>query len=364
MNRNRPTISRQAGLTLIETLVSIVVALAATLAITQTFAVSEGFRRSGTAGGDASFGGAIGTYLIDNDLAAAGYGINTATYLGCPVSFTDNTPPAGVTAPRTFAFTLAPALIVPGASAQATDELWLVAGNSDVMPGVINLAAAMAAATDNYNVTNAYGVNSGDLLVLAQPGLNNCTLVQATNTPTSQTTGQNLIKHAASGRYNPAAGVGPAYSATGVVMDLGPTPTVNRYYVTGNTLMLDQEVSANLNQPVAANVVQLKAFYGVDTVGDGMVHAWNNTLPTTAAQWASVLAVRVALVTQSANPEKPGAAGCTTTTVLPSATWDDGTKTTLDVSVTGSTATLSWQCFRYKVFHMTTSLRNQIWTPL
>jgi hypothetical protein len=39
-------------------------------------------------------------------------------------------------------------------------------------------------------------------------------------------------------------------------------------------------------------------------------------------------------------------------------TWDDGTTTVLDLS-----ANASWKCYRYRVFHMTASLRNSIWTP-
>jgi len=93
----------QRGFTLIEVMISTVVALFATLAIMQSFAVSEGFRRTATSGGDATFSGAVATYLLGRDLQMAGYGVNTAAYLGCTVSGFDGT----LTQP--ISFTLAPA---------------------------------------------------------------------------------------------------------------------------------------------------------------------------------------------------------------------------------------------------------------
>jgi type IV pilus assembly protein PilW len=357
----------QRGFTLIEVLISTVVALFATLAIFQSFAISEGYRRTGTSGGDASFSGAVGTYLLDRDLRMAGYGINTAAYLGCVTAVSDQGPPV-----HAFNFTLAPVQIAPGAG-QTPDSITIVSSGTNMMPGPINFVAAMAARTDNYTVTSAYGVTKADLLLLAEAG-QTCTLVEAGNTPTLASSNQNTITHGtggANGRYNPSGGLGPIYSANAVVMDFGTTPTVSIYRIQNdptqpnyNSLLADQLVANQLAQPVADNVVQLRAFYGKDTDGDGIVDTWNNTLPATPAAWANVLAVRVALVARSAKPEKPDATSglCTTTTANPAVTWDDGTTTTLDVSATAPSGP-TWQCYRYRAFHVTSSLRNLIWTP-
>jgi len=359
------SLRRQRGFTIVEVLVSTVVALFAVLAIVQTFAIAEGFRRTGTSGGDAAFSGAIGAYIIEHDLNEAGYGINTAAYLGCATSGSDSF--SGTARPINF--TLAPAQITPGAGATAPDTITLVASATDMMPGPINFTAAQATNTSPVVVTGAYGINAGDVLLLAQAGTA-CTLAQATNTPTSGASNQNTILHATTGyttatgtylpRYNPAGGIGPAYGANAVVMNLGPSPVVNTYYILNNTLMVDQLVTGQLGQTVAANVVQLKALYGKDTNNDGVVDTWNNTAPVTSGDWAGVLSMRVALAARSANPEKPNMTTglCSTTTVAPSVTWDDGTTTVLDVS-----ADPNWQCYRYRAFHITTSLRNLIWTP-
>jgi len=388
---------RQAGLTLIEMLVATVVALFATLVITQTFALSETYRRSGTSGGDASFSGAVGAYLMSRDLAVAGYGVNVAAYYGCTVSGSDQYPPSGPK-PRSFTFPLAPVQIIPGANAQAPDTVWALASATNTVPGLITLSTPMAAPTDNYTVTSAFGVTKGDVLILAQAGNGACTLVEATNTPAFATSNQNVIQHASgvAGRFNPVGGFGLAYPANSVIFEMGAAPIVSRYYVQTannnpnagvpmNTLVVDQLVTGLLGQPVAANIVQLKALYGRDTVGDGAVHVWDTVTPTAAGvcgngglfnQWSCVLAVRVALAAQSASAEKPNPTTglCSTTTQLPTVAWDDSlmvpdpttgstSTTTLDVSVTGSASGVNWTCFHYKTFHVTTSLRNLIWKP-
>jgi type IV pilus assembly protein PilW len=349
---------QQRGFSLVEVMVSTVVALFVTLAIMQSFAVSEGYRRTAASGGDAAFSGAVGTYLLDRDLKMAGYGINTTTYLGCAVSGSDEgAPPA-----RAINFTLAPAQIAPGATAAAPDSITIVSSGSGSLPAPVGLSTAMAANTSDYQVANPFGVNAGDVVLLAQAG-QPCTLAEASNTPTSGAPGsQNTVKHAtggAKGRYNPVGGLGPAYGTSAVLMDLGTAPSVNTYYIANNTLLVDQLVTGQLAQPVAANIVQLKALYGKDIDADGVIDRWESTpAPVTAADWTGVLAIRLALVARSAQPEKPGASGCATTIAFPTVTWDDGTTTTLDLS-----ANASWKCYRYKVFHMTASLRNLIWTP-
>jgi len=346
-------------------MVSTVVALFATLAIMQSFAVSEGYRRTATSGGDASFSGSLGTFVMDQDLRMAGYGINTAAYLGCNVSGSDS----GVIPTAAINFTLAPVLINPGATAQTPDSVTIVSSGTSMMPGAINLTTALAAPTSDYVVTGAYGVIQGDVLLLAQAG-QPCTLAEATNTPTAGATNQNTIKHAVA-RYNPIGGLGPLYGTSAVVMDLGPVPTANTYRIQNNpalanfdSLVVDQLISDQFARPVAGNVVQLKALYGKSSIGNGIVDTWDTILPATPAAWANVLAVRIALVARSAQPEKPNPATglCVTTTAAPSVTWDDGTVTALDVSATAPTGP-AWQCYRYRVFHATSSLRNLIWTP-
>jgi type IV pilus assembly protein PilW len=361
------------GFTVFEILIAVAVALFAALAITQSFAVSEASRRSSTAGGDAMFSGALGIYAVDRDLTMAGYGLNTPTYLGCPVSGTDSS--SGT--PRPINFNLVPAQITAGASNAMPDQVTVVAGSSAVLPEPFNLTVAPASNAAPYTIANPFGVTAGDLLVVAQAG-QPCTLIQSTSTPVTSAAGsQNIVSHASGtyrspggatvpAPYNPAGGIGPAYSAAAVLLDLGPSPWVNTYRLANGNLVLDNAVNGVTGQLVAANIVQFKAYYGHDTAGSGSVGAWDQASPGSAQAWSRVLAVRLALVARSANPEKPvlsGAQGattatCTTTTTSPVVTWEDASTTVMDV-----TAVPNWQCYRYRVFHLTVSLRNLIWTP-
>ena len=359
----RSSLHDQRGLTLTELMVAIAVSLLATLAIFQAFAIAEGHRRTATSGGDASFGGMVGTHLLQRDLRMAGYGMNSPVYLGCRVLGADMS--SGTA--RAFEFRLSPVVITQG-SGNAPDSLTVVYSGSDRLPAPIKLAQAMASATDSYRVTNPYGIFAGDLLIAAETG-RDCTLAEATVTPSSAPVGQrDLVPHtntsytnaqgvAATARYNSPAGLGVTYTLDGVLMNVGTAPVVNTYAIAANGLVVDQPLLNVTGAPVAANVVQLQAEYGIDANNNAAIESteWSTTTPTTAVGWTTVLAVRYALAVRSALPERPDpvSGACSITTANP--TWAGGT---LDVS-----ADANWRCYRYRVFEGATSLRNLIWRP-
>lgn len=351
----------QAGLSLIELLVAVTIGLFATLAITQSFAISEAHRRTATSGGDATFNGALAQYTIQRDARMAGYGINHPVLLGCKILAYDE----GVSPPRTFDFFLAPVVITQGAGT-APDEITITYSSTDTLPAPIELTQDLPTPAANYHVKNAFGVAAGNLLVMAEGGFD-CTLSEATNTPSLAAPGnQDIIIHNSgnytdaygrrvAARYNKPGGLGPNYTRNAILYNLGPAPIVSRYYVAGNELRVDQLISNTIGARVAPEIVQLQAQYGRDTDGDGIVDTWTEATPATAVEWSRTLALRFAIVARSALPERErDAAGvCTTTTAAP--TWAGGT---LDV-----TALPDWRCYRYRVFESTTSLRNLIWRP-
>jgi len=204
------------------------------------------------------------------------------------------------------------------------------------------------------------------LLIAAEPG-RDCSLHQATNTPTLEAPGQqDRLRHDSgtyvgpfgtpvAARYNKPGGLGPNYSLAGVIYSIGQAPVVNRYYVQNENLVLDPVLQGAVAQPVAAGIVQMQAQYGRDTNGDGVIDVWNEIAPVTSAEWTGLLAVRLAVVARSAAAERADANGdCDVTTVAP--TWAGGN---LDLS-----ARADWRCFRYRVFESTISLRNMIWRPV
>ena len=77
--------STSRGMTLIEVMIAMTVSLVVALAVYQTFAASEGYRRSATAGGDATFNGSLAMYSLQRELRMAGFGLNSTELLGCRV---------------------------------------------------------------------------------------------------------------------------------------------------------------------------------------------------------------------------------------------------------------------------------------
>jgi type IV pilus assembly protein PilW len=349
------------GITLIEILIAMTVSMVVMLAVYQTLAASEGYRRAATGGGDATFNGSIALFTLQHDARMAGFGLNTTALLGCRVLSYDG----GVDPVREFTFTLAPVTITQGAGT-APDSIEFSYSSTDNVPAPIRLTQAMPSATSDLHIENAFGIISGHLMIVAEGG-QDCTLMQATNTPSLESAGlQDLLKHGSgtyrspigttvASRYNKPGGMGPNYSLSGVVFPIGPAPSVNRYSVQNETLVVDQVLQATTALPVAASIVQFQAQYGKDNDNDGVIDVWDEVTPNTANGWAGVLAIRMALASRSAVAERPDADGvCQATTVAPD--WAGGA---LDLS-----ARADWRCFRYRVFESTVSLRNMIWRPV
>jgi type IV pilus assembly protein PilW len=353
--------ARSTGMTLIEVLIAMTISLVVTLAVYQSFAASEGYRRSATAGGDATFNGSLAMYALQRDLRMSGFGMNSVSVLGCRVLGYD----AGTDPVRDFEFRLAPVMITQGAGT-APDAIDVTFSSTEAVPAPIRLTQATPDNRADLRIDNGFGIQSGHLLIVGEPG-SDCTLQQATNTPTLEVAGQqDLLKRSsgmyrtpfgtwASARYNRPGGLGPTYTLAGIVFPIGATPGVNRYYVQGGNLLMDQVLVGGMGLPVAASIVQLQAQYGKDADNDGAIDTWDEITPNSAPGWTSVVAIRLALVARSPLPERPdpNTGECTTTTAAPA--WTAGE---IDLS-----ADPNWRCFRYRVFESAIGLRNMIWRP-
>lgn len=358
--RTVPSRRLAAGLTLVEVLIAMAIALLVTLAVFQTFAVSEGYRRSATSGGDAVFNGSIATHTLQRDLRIAGYGLNSLALLGCNVIAYDGS----VSPARNFTFSLVPVVITQGAGT-APDTIEISYSDTDSVPAPVHLTQALPTPAANFHVDNTFGLEAGQLVIVGEPGLD-CSLHQVTNTPSQEAPGRrDLIIHNSGmyrtpsgamveARYNKPGGFGPTYTLDALIYPIGRLPTVARYSVQNENLMVEAVMLGTPPAGVAANIVQLQAQYGRDTTGDGTVDVWDETTPVTPAGWSNVIAARFGMVARSAVAERPDANGaCNTTTAAP--TWAAGA-----FDLTGRA---DWQCYRYRVFESTVTLRNMIWRP-
>ena len=70
--------SRQAGFSLVDVMVGMVLSLLGTIIIFQVFEVSERIKRTTTSGGDAQQNGAAALFALERGVRQAGYGINAS----------------------------------------------------------------------------------------------------------------------------------------------------------------------------------------------------------------------------------------------------------------------------------------------
>jgi len=403
---------------MVELLVAMLIGLIGMIIIFQVFEVSEGIKRSTTSGGDAQQNGVIALYSMERDFKNAGMGFNDTTFVGCNIVGYDNKratpdfPPAGVT------MKLTPVFITSGAATTAPDQISVLYGSQPQAAGSVPLFSDMDATkngADDLFITNPFGYSTGDLLVLVEPATaKNCSVMEVTKINANQLT-HDLNAYLAAGsarnpRFNKAGGLGVFYQGVGTAnvsraFNLGNLyyvppggtapvnlPVYNLYAIANGSLTATSQFQVVNGQPVvtsiADNIVHMRALYGLDdgindavTVtynigapvkGDGIVDRYVDAATFNAlvpVPWANLIAVRIAVVSRSALPEKPSSGKlsdpCDATVSEPQWTgtpWAGALnyKTRLDVSSIVA-APDDWKCYRYRVFETTIPLRNWIW---
>lgn len=367
--RHRP---RARGFSLVELMVAVLIGLIGTVVIFQVFAVFEGQKRTATSAGEAQQNGLIALTTIERDSRMAGYGINYLPLLGCNVVGYDSV------GTRNFTFPLVAVSMTDGAGG-APDTLTFTYGTSGMLiqPGKLTLSSVANATSSALD--SVYGFLNGDLIIVGNSGASpatNCQLRQITALPPATAT-PNTINHTsgggASARYNNPNGLAIAYPAWDATTQVGgrvftfgaappanppltSVPVVGTYSIVNGQLAYQNLLTDAAAAPTVDGIVQLQAQYGYDANNDGTIQSteWQTTAP---AAWARVLAMRIAVLARSDQPEKPNPTTfvCNTTTVTP--TWAGGN---IDPSVTDPT---NWMCYRYRVFETQVPVRNLIWFP-
>ena len=401
---------------MVELMVAMLISLIGMIIIFQVFEVSEGIKRTTTSGGDAQQNGVIAVYTMERDLKNAGMGFNNTLLAGCNIIGYDtaranqNIPPAGQT------LTLAPVLVTAGANSTVPDQVTVLYGSQGQAAGSSPLSVDLTTPANPLAVSNPFGYAPGDILILAEatPG-KNCSLMEVTKVDAAGVAhDQNAYMVGTTSytpRFNKVGGLGVAYTAVSTkVFNLGNlyyvppdgtervnAPVYNTYAITNGSLTVTTQFAVDgnglpLTTVVADNVVQLRALYGLDdgkndgltaaynaatnVAGDGIIDRFVDAKTFNAiapAPWPQLIAIRLALVSRSALPEKPSqglAAACDATQAEPIWTGTAWTvnplnyNSRLDVSASGDpdpTSLDNWTCYRYRVFETTIPLRNWIW---
>jgi type IV pilus assembly protein PilW len=269
------SVRSQAGFTLIELMVGILVSLICTLAIMAAFAVFEGQKRTTTSGNDAQQNGSFALYSLERQIRTAGSGLvqgNRYGIWGCPITSLSSGGSLPATAPAPFAAwpknTRAVSVLISGGGKDA---------NGNALPDIIGVVSGSAAARvfrapvssspsgASVVLTNSFGIVKGDYL-LAPLTSGSCALALSSTAPDASNS-INFDK-----TNTPATGVQTATN----VFDLGPDPTVSLYgvdllasspnynsLVTYDLLQRPVNGQAAAVTPLADGIVMMKALYGI-----------------------------------------------------------------------------------------------------
>ncbi len=366
--------SSQAGFTLVEIMVGLVIGMLATLIVMQVFTVFEAQKRTTTGAGDAQTNGNIALYTVARDLKQAGFALMPTSLptvnspLKCANLIVDGAADASVPN-RVFPIAITNGVAVAGVS--ASDTVRISYGDSDTGGNPLTIVkmgpSANLPTANDAETGDSFGCTAGSrTLVLSQDGLS-CSL----STASAVTAASGVIPGYITLTDPSVAAGGANVSCLGNWSEI--TYAVN-----------DGNLERN-GEPVLEGIVNLQAQYGISAAGKiktdpdfNTVVAWVDPDAASGFDAPSVAdririkAVRIAVIARNARKEtkNPATGLCDTTascTALndPAATglcaWA-GTASSPAPAVDLSASDPDWACYRYRVFETVIPLRNVIWS--
>jgi len=347
---NKKLLVNQAGFSLVELLVGLVIGLLATLVIMQVFSAFEGQKRTTTGGADAQTNGSVALHSIERTLQNAGFGL--------PVSADQ----------ENFALKCSPSPTVDHDGSAGTPNIGLFPieitdGNSDtimVRYSVTSMGSAPVKIIDPANATtsagmaleNNIGCQDNDVALISLG--TSCVMTTVADANGDPDTLQNVRLAAATPGGAPIA-AGAKFSCMGTWQEF-------RYEVLNNELVMNGD-------PVMSEIVNMQAQYGISATADSnQVVSWVDPTGGWAAPSVAdrnrIKAVRIAVVARNGLLEKDNVTvQCTTaegTTNNGPCAWDDtGLDPAPEIDLSGDG---NWQRYRYKAFETVIPLRNLLWS--
>ncbi|MBS0319209.1 MAG: PilW family protein [Proteobacteria bacterium] len=371
----------QRGFSIIEIMVGIVIGLLAVLVTYQLFNVSETFKRNTTSLADTQQNGLLSSFLMSLQLANANNGLAVA---GTDL---DSCPSDGTAPDTQIKSTLRPipVMITDSGDDMTPDKFVVNYGSTSRLIIPANFKSLPSIPIDgNFVVQSPTGFMKGDQVVIIEPntsGAGRCAMTTVTDiydgletAPVDDSAGATAAIATANGYvslHHAANLPSVSYNADSVVLNLGPTPQRIQYDVTSETLRSTDLLSGNAPQPVASNVVNLKAQYGIDTNNDGLADKWvkavdgadgdfspAGVLAMSYADLSRIKAVRLAIVVRSDQFDR----SLGDWSPSPAVFSDCGEfACPAALSMTYAAPTAPAGNYRYRVYETIIPLRNAIW---
>jgi len=280
------------GMTLTEVLVGLLIGLVAVIVILKVFAGAEGLKRNTAGAAEAQQSGTMMTHVLGSELANAGNGLAAAVNeLGtCPDTGDIRTSLRPI-----------PVLITAGATADAPDSLVVNYAVANALAAPVAFAAD-APSGSPLRIRSPLGFAANDR-VAAISLTGRCAVTTVTSVSPPDPEGIIEIAH---------TGLAETFAQSSLLLNFGPRGRVQRvrYDVVDGTLRsLDLVTPGATPNPLASNIVTVKAQYGIDVDNDGFMDTWvsadrapwdpASVLAAPAAALVRIKAVRIGLIVKS-----------------------------------------------------------------
>jgi len=352
MSARKPLARRaQRGLSIIELMVGIVVAMLVGLAAAGSAIVFTAAQRQGIGAGGAGLSASTALAAIKNDVALAGLGFfGDSTYL-C----------------EELAFSVAGDVLVDGAdfapvqiTAEASGDDVIDVVYADRIESGANVLLKTASDGTSAETQSLLPVEANQAVLLTPAdGSGTCLVRTVTAVAASTEDTPQTLTFDNTGKHNQAAfSVAPTFAERDRIALLGELRW-NRYLrvAADNTLVLERPMDGNARAVIARNVIGLRAQYGIAAAAAGSttLEDWQDATGGFAALDAATLprvrALRLGIVTRSPQKEKPNADGdCEASLAKP-----ELFGVTVEPDVVDD-----WQCYRYRSTVVVVPLRNLV----
>ncbi len=401
MNKSTNNTFHQAGFSLIELMVGLVIGLIAAVVIMQTFASFEGTKRSTTGIADAQTNGSIALYSIQRELQFAGYGMPlmsgtmpTIDVLPNEMTYEDYTgkTEAEILTAQAASLAAYEAKVAAGAvkvqagevfSALRCDSTSTLALDLDNDPATADVSIGLNALVTPVSITD--GANGDSIAIRYGTTSRGALPTEITNVTPPNYIGVMNNMGCREGDVvlvtkevkTSTACVATKLTAATTNASLEATP--NEINVLSNSGMAQGDRLACLGQvrqitfdvadnqlqrnniPVISDIVNLQAQYGVSaTINSEIVAEWRDA---TGGTWAApsvanrnrIKAVRIAVVARNSLLERDVVSqACTGTATGPARVCAWGA----DVNLAGTDVGADWNRYRYRVYEVVVPLRN------
>ena len=406
--------ARQDGAGLVETMIGILIGMIVVLVIYNVFALTEAYKRTAVGAADAQTTGLYAQFVLSREIASAGNGIldsGIASVVRDLLQCNNNEPKWSYPAPFDTLIPVprmrpVPVLIHDGGGPTVSDSIIVTYSTAPHVASPVQFVNPTATGVAPFYVQSPNGFRANDWVIALNPGTQTCELTTATavipgDSAGTVTTGIVTVSHpAVGGTY--AAGSPPDGA---MLLNLGQTGEAVRalYDVadqkgvvpcdpgTGAKPNICQLRSTDLlggapANPIAQNIVLMKAQYGIDCQNNGVV-LWTSATASnvcglgesytedemvkdpnvagsndkkfgaTGATVARIRAIRIGIVVRSDEPDLKDAALVGQTAVLFNCSTNNAAcqgRTVLD-------NTVLTDYYRFRTYETVVPMRNAIW---